>query len=426
MVMYLANLTDRVMLFSRGVGSAPEIAVTDDEARAIADDDLPLYTVFVPAFDEPEVVTRLIHSLGALDYPDDKLDIQLLLEADDDKTVSLAYEGLRSGCCGPTSSWCLRPSPGQAQACNYGLQFARGEFATIYDAEDLPEPLQLRRAVRRLRRLPQRVVCIQAKLSYRKTEQNLLTRWFTSSTRCGSGYSCPGWTDGLAHPARRHLEPLPHRRACGARRLGPVQRDRGRRPGHPAGPARLPHCGSSTRSPWKRRTATDQLVASALALVQGLPADLPGPHPPTPAGDGRSSAPEASYAFAASPPGHRSFLGSQYLLLGADAGLGAGRARLHPGPLPSLAFLSGHVVPVRSGTPPLIYCGLGSGRDGPESPACLGACLLVPTYWVLMSVAAVKAFVQLVFQPSYWEKTVHGLDSRTDLTTELAGSGMVP
>ncbi|HEX4245966.1 MAG TPA: hypothetical protein VHY77_10390, partial [Acidimicrobiales bacterium] len=97
MGLYLSNLTDRVMLFSRGVGNSPEIHISDEEARAIADDDLPLYTVFVPAFDEPEVVTRLIDSLGALDYPDDKLDIQLLLEADDDKTVSLAYEGLRSG-----------------------------------------------------------------------------------------------------------------------------------------------------------------------------------------------------------------------------------------------------------------------------------------------------------------------------------------
>jgi hypothetical protein len=35
--------------------------------------------------------------------------------------------------------------------------------------------------------------------------------------------------------------------------------------------------------------------------------------------------------------------------------------------------------------------------------------LLVPLYWVMMSIAAVKGLVQLVISPSYWEKTMHGL-----------------
>jgi hypothetical protein len=34
--------------------------------------------------------------------------------------------------------------------------------------------------------------------------------------------------------------------------------------------------------------------------------------------------------------------------------------------------------------------------------------LLVPVYWVLMSVAAWKAVVQLFYKPTYWEKTEHG------------------
>ncbi|HEY2562202.1 MAG TPA: glycosyltransferase, partial [Acidimicrobiales bacterium] len=193
MVLYLSNLIDRVMLFSRGVGNSPEIHVTDEEARAIADDDLPVYTVFVPAFDEPEVVTRLMQSLGALDYPDDKLDIQLLLEADDDKTVSLAYEGLRSGVLRANIVLVPPAEPRtKPKACNYGLHFARGTFATIYDAEDLPEPLQLRRAVAAFARLPHRVACIQAKLSYHNDGQNLLTRWFTSEYNQWFGYILPG------------------------------------------------------------------------------------------------------------------------------------------------------------------------------------------------------------------------------------------
>ena len=41
----------------------------------------------------------------------------------------------------------------------------------------------------------------------------------------------------------------------------------------------------------------------------------------------------------------------------------------------------------------------------------LWAALAVPVYWVMMSLAAVKAFWQLVGRrPAFWEKTVHGLD----------------
>jgi len=42
----------------------------------------------------------------------------------------------------------------------------------------------------------------------------------------------------------------------------------------------------------------------------------------------------------------------------------------------------------------------------------LGAVLLSPLYWIMMSVAAVKAFIQLLVAPYFWEKTAHGLDVR--------------
>ena len=35
--------------------------------------------------------------------------------------------------------------------------------------------------------------------------------------------------------------------------------------------------------------------------------------------------------------------------------------------------------------------------------------LLVPFYWVMMSMAAVKALFQLLRAPNFWEKTAHGL-----------------
>jgi len=42
-------------------------------------------------------------------------------------------------------------------------------------------------------------------------------------------------------------------------------------------------------------------------------------------------------------------------------------------------------------------------------PDLLVAALLSPLYWVLMSIAALRAMVQLVTDPSHWEKTAHGL-----------------
>lgn len=38
------------------------------------------------------------------------------------------------------------------------------------------------------------------------------------------------------------------------------------------------------------------------------------------------------------------------------------------------------------------------------------AALAAPVYWTMMSIAAIKALVQLIVAPSFWEKTAHGLD----------------
>ena len=43
-------------------------------------------------------------------------------------------------------------------------------------------------------------------------------------------------------------------------------------------------------------------------------------------------------------------------------------------------------------------------------PDLVVAAALSPIYWVMMSIAAVKAFIQLITAPSFWEKTTHGLD----------------
>jgi cellulose synthase/poly-beta-1,6-N-acetylglucosamine synthase-like glycosyltransferase len=72
------------------------------------------------------------------------------------------------------------PPKTKPKACNYGLIQAEGRYAVIYDAEDLPEPDQLKKVVIAFRKAEARIVCIQCKLNYYNRDQNLLTRWFTS------------------------------------------------------------------------------------------------------------------------------------------------------------------------------------------------------------------------------------------------------
>jgi hypothetical protein len=65
------------------------------------------------------------------------------------------------------------------KACNYGLYFSRGEYLTIYDAEDVPDSDQLKKVVALFRKLPDEFVVMQGALNYFNKNENLLTRMFT-------------------------------------------------------------------------------------------------------------------------------------------------------------------------------------------------------------------------------------------------------
>ena len=125
-------------LFGRGADR-----VSAEELAALRNEDLPVYTVLIPLYREEAVAAKLLKSIGKLDYPHDKLDVKLLLECDDATTAgALKTAGIPEWCevitvpDGP-----LRTKP---RACNYGLERAAGEFCVIFDAEDIPEPDQLK------------------------------------------------------------------------------------------------------------------------------------------------------------------------------------------------------------------------------------------------------------------------------------------
>ena len=107
---------------------------------------LPVYTVLVPLFREAGVVGDLLASLRALDYPAERLEVMLIVEAVDGETraalASTQLDAHMQVLVVPEGEPRTKP-----RATQYALQFARGAYVVVYDAEDAPEPDQLRRAL---------------------------------------------------------------------------------------------------------------------------------------------------------------------------------------------------------------------------------------------------------------------------------------
>ncbi len=147
--------------------------------RPYADRDLPVYTIIVALHREAAAVPGLIAALSGLRYPREKLDIKLALEPDDEATIA-AVRALRLV---PPFEIVLAPQAGpktKPKALNAALLFARGDFVAVYDAEDRPEPDQLRRALDAFSAGDERLACVQARLTIDNTADTWLTRLFTA------------------------------------------------------------------------------------------------------------------------------------------------------------------------------------------------------------------------------------------------------
>jgi glycosyltransferase XagB len=198
---YLGNFLFKGILVSvgggRSVDSDHEIAIA---ARALRDEDLPVFTILVPMYREQGVLPGLADSLRNLDYPLGKLNIKIVLEADDHETIEVArtlgLEGVFEIIWVPPSKPRTKP-----KACNFALQFARGEYLVIFDAEDRPEPDQLRKVVATFNRSPANTACLQCRLNYYNAAENWLTRMFTLD------YSL--WFDQMLPGLERLNSPIP-------------------------------------------------------------------------------------------------------------------------------------------------------------------------------------------------------------------------
>ncbi len=156
---------------------------------ALDDAALPVYTLLLPLFDEADAISGILMSLRQLDYPSHKLDIKFLVEASDSATQMALQQHTLDACMEVITVPHSFPQT-KPKACNYGLHYARGAYVTIYDAEDVPHPQQLRHVASIFHHMPH-IACVQARLHYYNAQENWLTRVFDVEYRMLFDYMLP-------------------------------------------------------------------------------------------------------------------------------------------------------------------------------------------------------------------------------------------
>lgn len=407
--LYTAISLYRLWLAYRGASTNLTIQVNAAEVAQMNERELPMFTLLIPVFRERDVIQGLVQSIESLDYPRAKLDVLLLFEESDRDTLEAAM-ALRPPAMirfvvVPDSVPRTKP-----KALNFGLASARGQYAVVYDAEDRPEPDQLKRVVAAFRRAPPDVICLQAKLNYYNRHQNILTRWFTSE------YST--WFDLILPGLDSTLAPIPLGGTSNHFVLERLRELGGWDPFNVTEDAdlgirmfkrgyRAAIVDSTTyeeanselgnwirqRSRWVKGYMQTWLVNMRhplhLLLALGW---------------------RASFSFHATVGGTPLvfLLNPIYWTITTLWFLTHWQVipPLFPGPVYYLSLFNlvvGNFV--------FAYLNLaGTYRRGYYELS--GVALLTPIYWMMMSLAAWRALWQLLAQPFQWEKTTHGLDRR--------------
>jgi cellulose synthase/poly-beta-1,6-N-acetylglucosamine synthase-like glycosyltransferase len=178
-------------------GARTPTRITESEVESTFDEGLPVYTILIPLFRESKLLEKILTNMYRLNYPGNKLDIKILMEEKDQETINEARllglfgspkkfaEGIPKKDYNeflklfdpiiiPTEKITTKP-----RACNYGLLRAKGDLCVIYDAEDNPDPDQLKKAAIVFLRSKEDVVCLQCKLNFYNANENTLTKWFS-------------------------------------------------------------------------------------------------------------------------------------------------------------------------------------------------------------------------------------------------------
>jgi cellulose synthase/poly-beta-1,6-N-acetylglucosamine synthase-like glycosyltransferase len=409
---YATSVGFKLLASFLGANTELAQAASEQEVDELKDEDLPVYTILLPMYREPEVLERLINGIINIDYPTSKLDVKVLLEEDDDITFNRLKE-LK-----PPANfevfWIPHCEPKtKPKACNYGLLFAKGELLTIYDAEDVPERDQLKKVVVAFRKGPAHLVCIQAALNYYNATDNLLTRMFTLEYSYWFDYLLPG-IDRLGLPV-----PLGgtsnHFRTQILRDLGgwdPFNVTEDADLGIRASTHNLLVATINSTTYEEANSQIGNWIRQRSRWIKGYMQTYLV----------HMRHPLALYRKI----GYKAFLGFQ-LLVGGTA------LTFLINPILWITFLVGLLYrPWLTDffTGPMLYISLFTLIIGNFIGIYLNMlavfrrknfgltpyALLNPFYWVLHSIAAYKALYQLIVKPFYWEKTQHGLFKKVSVS----------
>lgn len=409
---FLILLTFRVASIGPGDGVAPD---PPEEAR-MPDAELPVYTVFVALYREAAVVPRLLAALIRFDYPVAKLDIKLLTEADDTATAgALARLAL------PPHVEVVVVPPGlpktKPRALNAALPLARGSCLVVYDAEDVPDPGQLRAAAHAFARASPRTACLQGRLVIDNARDSWLTRCFALEYTALfdvlgpalAAWRLPTPLGGTSTHFRTHILRAVHgwdawnvtEDADLGLQLARAGYDVGDLPSSTIeeAPARY-GAWLNQRTRWMKGFLQTSLThgRAPLATVRDL-------------------GPLASLCALALIPGTvASALAYPFLMLPAVVSLWPSRIEAESRFWSNLPTGTAITVLVGGFVAMLLPAYIGCRRRGwhdlvPFVP-------LLPVYFLLVSLAAWRGVIELVFAPDRWNKTEHGL-SRTSRTGAL-------
>ena len=137
---------------------------------------LPKVTVQLPMYNEPAVARRIIEAAAALEYPRDRLEIQVLDDSTD-QTVEIVHETVARLRSGGLDVVCLHRTNRQgfkAGALAEGLRVAKGEFVCVFDADFVPVPATLLEIIHYF--VDPQVGMVQARWVHLNRSDSLLTK----------------------------------------------------------------------------------------------------------------------------------------------------------------------------------------------------------------------------------------------------------
>ncbi|MEZ5926145.1 MAG: glycosyltransferase [Hyphomicrobiaceae bacterium] len=384
---------------------------------------LPVYSIIVPLFREARIVPELVRALKRLNYPRSRLDIKLVLEAVDEET----QRAVATLVLGPEFEVIVVPDSRprtKPKALNYALNFVRGDYLVIYDAEDIPEPDQLLRALAVFRNGDESIGAVQARLAIDNPADGWLARQFALEYLA--------LFDGLL-PALDRLDlPIPlggtstHFPVDVVRRAGgwdphnvTEDADLGMRLARQGYRCRTIASRTYEEAPFRLGAWIKQRTRWLKGWMQTLLV-----HTRQPLRLLREMGPVGAATFI-------TLLGGTLLsAIVHPASVGIVLWQAYAGELMSWPGtpLGNTVVTLSASNLVLGYAGaillvlVSAIRR--RAWRLLPSIALVPVYWLLISVAAYRALLQLLTAPHKWEKTEHGL-SRRRRPPKFNGAGQI-